>query len=39
LSSARNCGQRLPQLPLFAIGLTMIFVFTVISRKRTIAPT
>src|SRR2546429_3716252 len=30
-SSARICGQRLPQLPLFAIGLTMILVFTAIS--------
>src|SRR4029450_6308215 len=33
-SSALICGQRLPQLPLFAIGLTMILVFTAIPRSR-----
>ena len=30
-SSARICGQRLPQRPLLAIGLTMILVFMAIS--------
>src|SRR5882672_2566374 len=33
-SSALICGQRLPQLPLFAIGLTMILDFTAHPRSR-----
>src|SRR2546423_15465892 len=35
-SSARICGQRLPQLPLFAIGLTMILVFTGTPRRASV---
>src|ERR1700709_228073 len=33
-SSARIWGQRLPQLPLFAIGLTMTLVFTASPQRR-----